>query len=376
MNFAFSDEQEELRRTIRKFLEARSPSAEVRRVMETDEGHDDLLWKQMAEELALHGMHVPEEYGGQGFTFVELGIVLQEMGRALLPSPYFSTVCLAANAILNAGTEQQKKELLPAIASGQRIATLALAEPSGRWDAGGIELEARETGGAFTLSGTKTYVLDGHVAGLIVVAARLPGTSGTEGICLFLVDGDADGLARTKLDTIDLTRKQARLELEGVAATPLGEPGQAWPALQKTLDQAAVSLSAEMTGGAERCLDMAVDYAKTRVQFGRPIGAFQAIKHKCADILLQVESARTAAYYALWAAAEDGAELPIAAPMAKAFCSEAFFFAARENIQVHGGIGFTWEHDSHLYFRRAKSSELLFGDAAAHRELLAERIGI
>jgi alkylation response protein AidB-like acyl-CoA dehydrogenase len=376
VNFAFSDEQEELRQTIRKFLDARSPSAEVRRVMETDAGYDEVLWKQMAEELALQGMHIPEEYGGQGFTFVELGIVLQEMGRALLPSPYLATICLAANAILNAGSEEDKRELLPPIAAGERIASLALTEPDGRWDAGGIEIEATEKDGSFTLSGTKTYVVDGHVASLLVVAARTPGTSGEEGITLFVVDGDADGLTRTKLDTMDPTRKQARLDFEGVPARPLGTPGEAWPALQKTLDQIAVCLSAEATGGSERCLDMAVDYAKSRVQFGRPIGAFQAIKHKCADILLQVESARTAAYYALWAAAENGDELRIAAPMAKAFCSEAFFFAAKENIQVHGGIGFTWEHDSHLYFRRAKSTELLFGDPTYHRELLADRLGI
>jgi alkylation response protein AidB-like acyl-CoA dehydrogenase len=377
VNFAFSDEQEELRGTIRKFLEAKVPSSEVRRIMDTDEGSDELLWKQMSEELALPGMHVPEEYGGQGFTFVELGIVLQEMGRALAPSPYFATVCLAANAILNAGTEEQKRELLPAIAAGQRPATLAVAEPSGRWDAEGIAAEAVPDGDRFRLTGTKTYVIDGHTASLLVVAARAPGTTGQDGVGLFLVDGDADGVTRTKLDTIDQTRKQARVELANVSATPLGDPGTtAWPALRTTLRQISVCLSTEATGGAERCLDLAVDYAKNRVQFGRPIGAFQAVKHICANMLIDVESARTAAYYALWAAAEDGDELAIAAPMAKAFCTEAFFRCATSNHQVHGGIGFTWEHDSHLYFRRAKSSELLFGDPTYHRELLATAVGI
>jgi alkylation response protein AidB-like acyl-CoA dehydrogenase len=376
VNFAFSDEQEELKRTIRKFLEAKASSPEVRRLMETDEGYDEVVWKQMAEELALQGMHVPEEYGGQGFSFVELGIVLQEMGRALLPAPYFSTVCLAANAILNAGTEEQKKELLPPLANGERIGTLALAEPSGRWDAEGIEATATRDGEGFRIDGTKTYVLDGHTARTIVVAARLPGTSVDEGVGLFVVEGDADGLTRTALPTMDPTRKQAKLDLSGVRASALGDAGSAWPALQKTLDQASVCLAAEATGGAERCLDMAVDYAKTRVQFGKPIGAFQAIKHKCADMLLDVESARSASYFGLWAAADDGDELRVAAPLSKAFCTEAFFRSACENIQVHGGIGFTWEHDAHLFYRRAKSSELLFGDPSYHRELLADRIGI
>jgi alkylation response protein AidB-like acyl-CoA dehydrogenase len=220
-------------------------------------------------------------------------------------------------------------------------------------------------------------VTDGHVASLVVVAAREPGTRGEEGVGLFVVDGDADGLTRTPLQAIDRTRKLARLEFDGVAARALGDAGSAWPAVSKTLDQIAVCLSAEMVGGADRCLEMAVAYAKDRVQFGRPIGMFQAIKHKCADMLLQVESARTAASYALWVASEDDeAELRLVAPMAKAFCSEAYFQVASDNHQVHGGIGFTWEHDAHLYFRRSKSSELLFGDAPYHRRVLADRLGI
>ena len=376
MNFAFSDEQEELRRTIRRFCEERSPSTEVRRLMDTPDGYDEVVWKQMAEELALQGIHVPEEYGGQGFSFVELGIVLEEFGRALFPSPYFSTVCLAANAVLNVGTEEDKKELLPGIAGGDRIATLALAEPSGMWDADGIATEATPDGDGFRLTGVKSYVTDGATASLILVAARLAGTSGEEGVGLFAVDADADGVTRTALDTIDRTRKQAKVELHGVRARGVGDVGGAWPALAKTLDQIAVCLSAEMVGGADRCLEMAVQYAKERVQFGRPIGQFQAVKHRCANMLLQVESARTASYYALWTAAGDDEELSLVAPLAKAFCSEAYFTCASDNIQVHGGIGFTWEHDAHLYFRRAKSSELLFGDAASHRTRLADRLGI
>jgi alkylation response protein AidB-like acyl-CoA dehydrogenase len=376
VNFAFSDEQEELRQTVRRFLEGKSPSAEVRRLMESPEGNDPAVWKQMGQELGLQGLHIPEEYGGQGFTFVELAIVLEEMGRVLLCAPYFASVVLAANAILNVGTDAQKAALLPGIASGETIATLAFTEPNGKWDSAGITMEARADGDGYVLDGEKMFVIDGHTADLIVVAARLTGTSGTDGIAFFTVDGDAAGLTRTALATMDQTRKQARLEFVGVHATPLGEPGAGWPALSKTLDQAAVGLANEMIGGAQFVLDMSVEYAKVRVQFGRPIGSFQAIKHKCADMLLEVESGKSAAYYAAWAAAEDNEELPVVAALAKAYISDAYFHCAAENIQIHGGIGFTWEHDAHLYFKRAKSSEIFLGDATYHRELLAQRIGI
>ncbi len=377
MNFAFSEEQEELRRSVRRFLEDKSPVAEVRRLMETTEGYDPKVWNQMGNELGLQSLHIPEAYGGQGYSFVELVVVLEEMGRALLCAPYFGSVGLAANAILNAATEEQKQSLLPGIASGETIATLAFTEPNGRWDAAGITMEATPDGsGGYCLEGTKMFVLDGHTAGPIVVAARQPGSGGTDGISFFAVDGGAEGLTRTPLPTMDQTRKQARLEFSAVPAQLLGEEGEGWAALSKTLDQAAVCLSAEMVGGAQRCLDMAVEYAKVRIQFGRPIGSFQAIKHKCADMLLEVESGKSAAYYAGWAAADDNEELPVVASLAKAYCSEAYFHAAAENIQIHGGIGFTWEHDAHLYFKRAKSSELLLGDATYHRELLAQRIGI
>ena len=376
MNFAFSEEQDQLRDAVRKFLEAKSPQTEVRRLMETTEGYDTAVWSQMANELGLQSLHIPEEYGGQGFSWVELGIVLEEQGRALLCAPYFSTVVLAANAILNAGTEDQKAALLPGIASGETIATLAFTEPSGKWDAAGITLEATASGDGATLTGTKMFVLDGHVANLIVVVARTAGSTGEDGISFYTVDGDAAGLTRTALATMDQTRKQAKLEFDGVQATLLGTAGAGWAALSKTLDQASVGLCNEMVGGAQYVLDESVQYAKDRVQFGRPIGSFQAIKHKCADMLLETESAKSAAYYAAWAAAEDNDELPVVASLAKAYCSDAYFHSAAENIQIHGGIGFTWEHDAHLYFKRAKSSEILFGDATYHRELLAQRIGI
>ncbi|MFY9587547.1 MAG: acyl-CoA dehydrogenase family protein, partial [Actinomycetota bacterium] len=215
MQFTFTDEQEELRRTMRRFLEEKSPTSEVRRLMETADGYDEAVWKQMSQELGLAGLHIPEAYGGQGFTFVELGIVLEEMGRALLCAPFFSTVCLAGSAILAAGTEDAKKKLLPGIASGETIAAFALAEPSGRWDADGIDAVAEKKGDAYAITGTKRFVIDGATASLIVVAARLKGTKGEDGIGLFAVSGDADGLTRTALEPLDPTRKQADLELKG-----------------------------------------------------------------------------------------------------------------------------------------------------------------
>jgi alkylation response protein AidB-like acyl-CoA dehydrogenase len=376
VNFAFSDEQEQLRDAVRRFLESKSSSGEVRRLMETDDGYDPAVWGQMANELGLQSLHIPEEHGGQGFTFLELGIVLEEMGRVLLCAPFFSTVVLAAGAIMNAGAADQQAKLLPGIAAGETIAALAFTEPTGPWDADGIEMVAKGSGDSYTLAGTKMFVVDGHVADLIVVAARLEGTSGQDGIAFFTVDAGASGLTRTPLATMDQTRKQAKLEFAEVAATPLGEPGAGWPALAKTLDQAAAMSANEMVGGAQVALDMAVEYAKVRVQFGRPIGSFQAIKHKCADMLLEVESGKSAAYYAAWAAADDNDELPVAASLAKAYCSDAYFHTAAETIPIPGGIGFTWEPDAHLYFKRAKSSQLLLGDPTYHRELLAQRIGI
>ena len=367
MNFAFSEEQEELRTVVRQFLEAKSPESAVREQMETERGYDPEVWAQMAEQLGLQSLIIPEEYGGQGFGYVELTVVLEEMGKYLLCAPYFSTVVLAANTLLHSGDESAKKEYLPGIASGGTIATLAFTEPNGRWDESGIEMTVTDG----RLTGTKSFVLDGHTADLILVAAR-----GPQGVSLYAVPGDAPGLTRTPRATMDQTRKQAKLDFDGVEGRLIGEEGKGWEVLSTVLDLAAVALAAEQVGGAQRCLDMSVEYAKVRVQFGRPIGSFQAIKHKCADMLLEVESAKSAAYYAGWCASEMNDELPAVASLAKAYCSDAYFHAAAENIQIHGGIGFTWEHPAHLYFKRAKSSELLFGDPTYHRELLAQRIGI
>jgi alkylation response protein AidB-like acyl-CoA dehydrogenase len=371
MNFAFSEEQEELRRSVRRFLEDKSPVTEVRRLMETTEGFDRAVWEQMANQLGLQALAIPEEYGGVGFGYVELTVVFEEMGAALLGAPYFSTIALASNALLSSGDEGAKKDLLPGIASGETIATLALTEDSGRWDIDGITLAATRKGDEWKLDGHKMFVVDGNNADLVLAAGRTD-----KGVSLFAVEGTAAGMKATPLATMDQTRKQARIEFASTPARLVGEEGAGGPVLSRTLDLAAVALAAEQVGGAQRCLDMSVEYAKTRIQFGRPIGSFQAIKHKCADMLLEVESAKSAAYYAGWAAAEDSEELPVVASLAKSYCSEAYFHAAAENIQIHGGIGFTWEHDAHLYFKRAKSSELMLGDPSYHRELLAQRIGI
>ncbi len=371
MNFAFSEEQEELRKTVRAFLEAKSSEASVRELMETTEGYDAAVWQQMGAELGLQGLAIPEQYGGSGFSWVELGIVLEEMGRSLLCAPFFSSVVLAANALLLSGDEKDKSEYLPGIASGETTATIAFTEANGKWDASGITLTADGSHGNWKLNGEKMFVLDGHTADLIIVAGL-----SSQGVCLFIVDGNAEGLTRTALSTMDQTRKQAKLAFADVSAKLLGEQGKGWDVMNQVLDLAAVGLAAEQVGGAQKVLEMAVEYAKVRVQFGRPIGSFQAIKHKCADMLLEVESAKSAAYYAMWCASEMNDELPSVASLAKAYCSEAYFHATAENIQIHGGIGFTWEHPAHLYFKRAKSSELLFGDPTYHRELLAQRIGI
>ncbi len=371
MNFAFTDEQEELRSTIRAFLAAKSPETAVREQMDTEQGYDADVWKQMADQMGLQGLHIPEEFGGSGFSYIELGIVLEEMGRSLLCAPFFSSVVLAANTLIHCGDEAAKAAHLPGIASGETIATVAFTEPSGKWDEAAITMQATPASGGYTLSGVKSFVINGSQANLIIVAART-----AEGVSLFVVDGDAQGLTRESLATMDQTRKQARLTFDQTPGTLIGTAGEGWKVLSVVLDLTAIALAAEQVGGAQFVLEMAVQYAKDRVQFGRPIGSFQAIKHKCADMLLEVESAKSAAYYGMWCASEMNDELASVASLAKAYCSEAYFHATAENIQIHGGIGFTWEHPAHLYFKRAKSSELLFGDPTYHRELLAQRIGL
>ncbi len=379
MHFAFNEEQEELRAAARSFLADHSSPDQVRQAMASERGYDPEVWKRMSAELGWTSIVVPERYGGLGLGYVELVALLEIMGGALLCAPFFSSVCLASNALLAGGTEEQKAEHLPALAAGQLLATLACTEPNGDWGAAGIETIARKQGGDFVLSGRKRFVLDGHCAELLIVAARKEGTTGEDGISLLAVPADARGLERRALPTMDQTRRQAAIELRDVrvpARCLMGEEGRGGPALRKTLDLAAVALAAEQVGGAQKCLDLSVEHARERVQFGRPIGSFQAIKHKCADMLLEVESARSASYYAGCVAAEDGAELPMVASLAKARCSDAYFRCAAETLQIHGGVGFTWEYDVHLYFKRARSTEIFLGDATHHRERVAQSMGL
>jgi alkylation response protein AidB-like acyl-CoA dehydrogenase len=371
IQFAFTDEQEQFRSALRRFLNDKSPTTEVRRLMATAEGYNPEVWRQLSEELALPGIHIPEQYGGAGFGMVELCIVMEELGRALLCAPYFSTTVLAANAILNAGTEAQKKSLLPDLASGARLAALAITEPNGSWDPSSIETVAR-----FRIDGTKSYVLDGHIADLLIVAARVPSSSGRDGLGLFSVEAKDAGVVRHLLESMDPTRKIARIDFHGAHATLLGELDDGAKRIQRTMDQAAIALANEMVGGAQALLDSAINYSKLRVQFGRTIGSFQAIKHKLADMLLDVELAKSAAYYAAQAATVEDPEWPALASLAKAAASETYLHTAIETIQIHGGIGFTWDNDTHLWFKRAKSSEVFLGQPSYHRELLMQRWGV
>lgn len=356
--------QEALRARVRALLEAVSPSAEVRRLMETEPGFDPAVWR----ELGLQGIHLPPSVGGDGLGWTDLAVVLEEAGRALFGAPLLSTT-VAAAVLLASVDRTPVSDALEAIAGGRAVATLALAEAAGRWDDAGMATRAvRSPDGRWRLDGAKSYVVDGCAADVLVVAAR-PDPPAAAPVALFLVDGRAPGLSRAPLPTVDPTRRQATLTLSAVAAEPLQG------SLAAALQLAAVGLAAEQVGGSQACLDRAVAYAKQRVQFGRPIGSFQAVKHLCAEMLLDLESARTAAAAAAAAAADlAGDDLPAAAAVAKACCSEAFVRIAADSLHVRGGVGFTWDDDAHLYYRRARSSALLFGDANAHRELLARTL--
>ena len=374
MEFAFTDEQDQFRSVVRRFLSDKSPTTQVRRLMETADGFDAAVWHQLADDLALTGIDIPEVYGGAGFGPVELGIVMEEQGRALLCAPYFSSCVLAASAIANAANEAQKAALLPAIAGGQIRAALAVTERNGRWDTVGVRTIATRAGDSWVLDGLKSYVIDGATAQALVVVARAAGTVGDAGLGFFLVEPDAAGVTRTPLATMDATRKQANIEFRRAPAELLGDAGNGASALSKTLDHAAIALANEMVGGAQALLDSAVVYANLRVQFGRAIGSFQAIKHKCADMLLDLELAKSAAYYAAQSEADGDPQTPSLASLAKAAAADTYMRVAASTIQIHGGIGFTWDHDTHLWFKRAKSSEVLLGDPNYHRELMLQRM--
>ena len=370
MNLVLTEEQEELQATVRRFLSDRSPAARVREVMETPEGWDPALWERMAGDLGLPGLVVPDAYGGAGLGQVELSLAMEELGAALTPSPYLASAVLAASALLAVDDEEARQELLPGVAAGTTIATLAVAENGAGWDPDAVTARAVLEDGRWVLDGVKTLVPHGALADLVLVAAR----AGDE-LGLFAVEGAAPGLARTNLAGLDPTRRLARLELSRVPARRLVSEDAAG-VLRHTLDLAAAALAAEQLGGLQRCLDMSVAYAGARYQFGRAIGSFQAVKHLCANMHVAMELSRSAVRYAAWAADEAPDELPVASGLARAACSEAFSQVAADTIQVHGGIGFTWEHDAHLYYRRAKSSELLFGGPRAERLRLADRLAI
>ena len=372
MTFTITDEQLMLRDAVRGYLADKVPMARVRELMETDTGFDDAIWAEMAQ-MGWQAMAIPEEHGGAGYSFFEIGMLLEEMGRAMTPVPFFSTVVLGSTAVMVAGNDVQRSTILPAIASGERRLALALVDGAG-WQSDAITMQAAADAGGWVLDGTKSYVIDGHTAHTLIVVARTDA-----GIDLFLVPADADGVTAQRVETMDMTRKQASVTFANVrvaTADRLGAAGSGTATLQRLTDVAVVALAFEQLGGAQRCLEMSVAYAKERMQFGRPIGSFQAIKHKCADMLIEVESARSAAVYAGKMIADGGDDAGVAAALAKAYCSDAFFHVAAETIQVHGGIGFTWEHDAHLYFKRAKTDQLLFGDPADWRARLADRLGI
>ena len=379
MDFGFSQEQELLRATARKFLDNECPSTVVRRMMESEAGVADEFWAKLAEQGWL-GLVYPDEYGGSGLGFVDLTVLLEEMGRAVMPGPFFSTVLLGGLSILETGSAEQKKQWLPRIAEGEAKATLAWTEPSARWDAAGVTAAAKAADGGFVLNGTKLFVPDAHLADVLVVVARTSEERPPEhGISLFLIPKGAAGVETKVLPTMDQTRKLCEVALRDVrvpASALLGPRDGGWQPLSRVLERATVAIAAEMCGGAQKVLDMTTEYAKIRVAFGKPIGTYQGVKHKAADMLVEIENAKSLTYYAAWAVDENVPEASLAVSMAKAYASDAYRRVAAAGIQLHGGIGFTWEHDQHLYFKRAKSCEFTFGDATYHRERVAQLINL
>jgi len=371
MQFGLTETQQTLKNTVRKFLAAECAMSEVRRLMETETALDPALWRKIAEQ-GWNGMILPEEHGGFGMGMVEMAVALEEMGRALLPGPFFSTVLMAGPLLEGASNEGAKRKYLNAISSGEAKATVALLENSASWSPDSIRMQVTSSGSNYTLDGRKLFVLDAAAASFLLYAARL-----NDELALFLVPAKASGLRITHLPAMDSTRKLYEVAFQGVSVPRenlLAEGKPARAALDRMLNVATVGLVAEMTGGMQRLLEMTVEYAKTRKQFGRPIGQFQAVQHLCADMLVYTESSRSAAYYAAWAIQEAVPEAPLAVSVAKAYASDAYREVGNRAIQVHGGMGFTWENDAHLFYRRAKASEVAFGDAAYHRERIAKLV--
>lgn len=375
MDFDFSEVQEMLRKDARRFLTEKCPKTYVRKMEEDEKGFTPDVWKEMAG-LGWMGLVFPEKYGGLNMSFLELAVLLEEMGRACLPGPYFSAVLLGGLPILEAGTEEQKQEFLPKIARGEMIVTMALTEPSGAYEPSGIETKAMLQGDKYVIDGTKLFVTDAHVADYMIVVARTaPGKS--RGISLFLVDAKSSGIRYTLLKTISSDR-QCEVVFNKVAVSKknlLGKLNQGWSLVERVLLLAAAGKCAEMIGGAQQVLEMTVDYAKQRVQFGRPIGAFQAVQHHCANMAIDVEGSRFITYQVAWMLSQN---MPCdkEISMAKAWVSDAYRRVVALGHQVHGGIGFTKDHDMQLYFRRAKAGEVLFGDGDYHREKVAQALAL
>lgn len=368
MSFSFTAEQAQFRAALQRFLADKSGPMAVRAAMASQTGIDRDAWSQACAELGLAGIRIPEQYGGAAFGYVELGIAIEETGRHLFCAPFFTSVVFAAEAILAAATEPFRELLLPSIASGSATATLALAEARGVWDPAAVAMTAVRSGDGTRISGAKHFVLDGASADIVLVVAREAGSAGRDGLSLYLVDATGDGVRRRALEVLDPTRRLALLEFNDARAECISAPGEAGAALACAVDRATIMLANEIVGGCQVMLDSAVEYAKLRMQFGRPIGSFQAVKHKLADMLLDVEHAKSAAYYAAAAIDADAGDIPALAALAKATAADAYVRVAADCIQLHGGIGFTWDHDTHLWFKRAKSSEMLLGSPACHRE--------
>ncbi len=376
MDFTLTSEQEMLKNSARKFLNNNFTSDYVRKMWENSQGYEPEMWAQIAE-LGWMGLTIPEEYGGLGLTFRDLGLILHEMGRVVMPGPFFSTVVLATELIKTAGSEEQKANYLERIASGKLIATVALYEEGVEWGAEGIKLTSTRKGDNYSLLGKKLFVPDAYSADLIIVAVRTENqVEAGEGISLFLVDPQTEGVEIELLPTMDQGRKLCAVSfLNAIFSSTevLGEVGKGWSAIETMLIRANIGLSLEMLGGGEKVLEIATEYAKIRIQFGQPIGSYQAIKHKCAEMLLQVESSRSIAEYAAWTVDGNPQEVSKAASIAKTYVGNMYRKAAAATLQILGGIGFSWEHDIHLYYKRALASEAMFGDTVFHLELLASR---
>ena len=374
MDLGLDEAQQMLKNSARTFLEAECPATYVRAMEEDDRGYTPELWQKISEQGWL-GLIIPEQYGGVGLSFLDLSILLEEMGRSLLPEPFFSTVVMAGMTILDAGSEAQKREFLPQIAEGQLIMTLALTEPSARWDPTGVQTAAEAQGDGYVINGTKLFVPNAHVSDYLIVVARTG--QAERDVSLFVVPRDADGISQTLLKTIASDR-QSEVVFDNVTVASsalLGELNAGWETIEKVLQWGAIGKCAEMVGGSQEVLDMTVEYAKQRVQFGRPIGSFQAVQHHCANMATDVEGTRYITYQAAWLLSEGlPAEKEVA--ITKAWVSEAYRRVCALGHQCHGAIGFTKEHNMQLYSRRAKAAELAFGDADFHLEAVAQAIGL